>query len=227
MTGRRTHKRHSNKKRMDYDLDSDCCEPDSGGHVDINYPLKTIYITNEITYETADIFIKCIDTFEKEKAGKITLKMSSGGGCPDAAMIMYDCINQSSLKITFIGYGSIMSSALIIMCGCDERLLYENTRLMWHASSAEIHYKDLNPQQIEIETKEIMLTENMSNKILAHHSCMSFKFWNSVKYELYFSPEEAVKMKIADRVVSGIRHNFIEGPLDNKFESMLLSRCKA
>jgi ATP-dependent protease ClpP protease subunit len=230
MAGRRKqkhNKRHLSKKRADYDSDSDSDSYCECGSIEVNYSLKTIYVTDDITYDTADKFVKYIDTFEKDKANKITLKVSSKGGNPDAAMAMYDCINQSSLKITFVGYGSIMSTALIIMCGCDERLLCENTRLMWHASSIDIHFKDISPRQIEIKTKEIMLTENMSNKILAQHSCMSLKFWNSVNYELYFSPEEAVKMKIADRVMSGTRHNFIEGPQDNEFESALLSRCKA
>jgi ATP-dependent Clp endopeptidase proteolytic subunit ClpP len=214
----------SNKRKSSYDSDSDT-ESDAG-NITVDYDRRVIYITDEITFYTSDNFVCFMDILEQRSKKEITVKMSSGGGYVEAALSIYDRINESELHIKFIGYGTIMSAALIIMCCCDERYIYENTRLMWHASSNDLQLHETSPERIEIESKEIIYLEEITNKILSHHTNMSKKFWGKVKNELYFGADEAVKMKLADKIISGVRHNFIDNKPDSKFEDKLLLKCK-
>lgn len=196
------------------------------GKIKVDYDRRVLYITGDITFEMSDEFVRIVDKLENLNNKCITIKMSSCGGEIEAALSIYDRINDSKLKVNFIGYSTIMSAALIIMCCCDNRKLYENTRLMWHPSSADMSYRDARKECLEIETKEMCFLEDKTNKVLSEHSAMSYKFWSKIKNELYFSADEALQMNLIDGVIKGTRHNFIENKSDTKFEQILMQRCR-
>lgn len=224
---RNKYNKRNNKHNKNYDDDS-CSFSDecNDGCIKVNYEKRVLYITGEITFEMSDEFIVIMDKLENFNNKCITIKMSSCGGEIEAALSIYDRINDSGLKVNFIGYSTIMSAALIIMCCCDNRKLYENTRLMWHPSSADMSYRDARKEYLEIETKEICFLEDKTNKVLSEHSAMSYKFWSKIGNELYFSADEALQMKLIDGIIKGTRHNFIENKSDTKFEQILMQRCK-
>lgn len=190
----------------------------------VDFDNRILYITDDITFEIADEVIRSFDKLELSK-GPITIKMSSGGGSPEAALAIYDRIQQSKVKVIFIGYGVIMSAALIIMCCCTERNLYENTRLMWHRTSSEFHVHEITIEAMNIEVMEFKYINDVANKIISLHSNMSSDFWSSINNELYFSPEEAKKMGIIDNVICPVKTNVGNNcKPDLKFEKLLKER---
>lgn len=129
----------------------------------------------------------------------IEIHMNSYGGDTYAMLALYDVIQSCTCQIKFFGAGAIMSAASFIMAGCDERYLYPNAKVMLHELST---YQEGKLTDIKIDSKEC---ENLMDQLLeiyAENSRMNFDFWKeATKRDLYLTPEEAIALGLADRVV--------------------------
>jgi len=160
-------------------------EPDEGSRFDdvsISYAVRAI--------------MKMIDQNPKKP---IEIHMHSYGGDPYPMMYLCDLILASPCQFKFFGGGAVMSAATWVMAVCDERYLYENTRIMVHSGDLEMDDRFPDAEMNMAEEKRL---QDELEHIYAKNSRMPKKFWTEVcKRDLYLSAQEAVTLGLADKVI--------------------------
>lgn len=150
--------------------------------ISVNYSIRAI--------------MKMIDQNPKKP---IEIHMQSYGGDPYAMMYLHDVILASPCQFKFFGGGAIMSAATWVMAVCDERYLYENTRVMVHSGSLSI--EDRFPDA-EIRMDEEKRLQDDLEHVYAKNSRMPKLFWTEIcKRDAYLSANEAVLLGLADKVI--------------------------
>lgn len=157
--------------------------------------------SGDINWLSVEIAIRALLKMSTDYPKKpIELHMSSGGGDSYEALRLYDAIQACSCQIKFFGSGQIMSAAVIVMVGCDERWLSPNTTVMNHDGSSAS--PDSTMTDREIDTEEIRRVTNRINQILAENSRLPLDFWEEIgQRDLHLTAEEAIALGLADRVV--------------------------
>jgi ATP-dependent protease ClpP protease subunit len=153
---------------------------------------------NWLTVETAcrAITLMAID----HPKTPISLHMNSIGGDTYQMLRLYDCIQECPCQIQFYGSGQVMSSAVWIMCGCDERYLTPGTNLMIHNGSITLGEVTTTDFKIEYERDRRMNQQML--QILVNNSRMPVQFWEEIlKRDYFFTPEEAILLGIADEII--------------------------
>jgi ATP-dependent Clp protease protease subunit len=180
---------------------------------------------SDFTWRSVERAIRQIHIMENEAPAKpIELHMSSGGGCPYALLRLYDVIQSCSCQIKFIGGGEICSAATWIMAGCDERLLYPNTRILIHDSGwgESIAPGKLTDHYIDVDNEKLL--QNKLNSIYADNSIMPVDFWTEmVKRDLWISAEEAIMLGLADKIIQPRKRGSLR---KNRIASMKVNRDK-
>lgn len=137
-----------------------------------------------------------------ERPEMLNLMVMSPGGDLHAAFAIIDVMNSSHIPIRTIGLGEIASAGLMIfMAGTKgERILTPNTSIMSHVWSGGSTGK---AHELFSVQKEFSLT---NKRMLAHYKKCTGLPEKTIKDKLltsedvYLSGEEAVKLKIADKV---------------------------
>ena len=156
---------------------------------------------DRFTWVTVEQTIRALKYLESLNKKPIELHMSSPGGDALNMLRLYDHIMASSCQIRFFGGGFIASSASYIMCGCDERFLYPNTRVMVHKGNGGMD-GDATFTDSMIETKQCQKLDDDCNTIYANNSKMPFEFWHEfTKRDLWLTAEETIQLGLADKIV--------------------------
>ena len=154
---------------------------------------------SEFTWDSVEATIRAIRHLASINRKPIELHMSSVGGDVIEMLRLYDVIQSCPCQIKFFGGGHIMSAAVWIMAGCDERYLYPHTELMLHKWSGEVTGTDIEHR---IEYHVGLRLTNTLNTIFEKNSKMSADFWNEITHrDLYISAEEAIMLGIADKII--------------------------
>jgi len=154
----------------------------------------------DVTQNSVEFAIRAIERMSQDRPKTpIEIHMNSYGGDIYPMLALYDVIQNSSCQIKFYGKGAIMSAATIIMCGCDERYLYPNSRVMIHAVSTEMSGTMLDTK---INIEESGYQQEKMEQIFEDNSRMPKNFWHEAcKRDLFLSAEECVQLGLADRIV--------------------------
>jgi len=110
------------------------------------------------------------------------------------------------------------------MAGCDERLLYPNTRILIHDSGwgESIAPGKLTDHYIDVDNEKLL--QNKLNSIYADNSIMPVDFWTEmVKRDLWISAEEAIMLGLADKIIQPRKRGSLR---KNRIASMKVNRDK-
>lgn len=180
--------------------------------IDFGPPANQIHEEgNDIEYTSISLAIRAIDLMVELSSKPIELHMTCYGGDPEFMMALYDKIQESPVKFIFYGRGHIGSSAVWIMCGCDERYLSENTQVLIHNGST-LYEKNTEMKLTDsgIDYKNDARLQEKLNRILAQNSRMPKKFWDAiVQRDCVINAQEAFTLGLIEGVIpSRKRGNF-------------------
>lgn len=170
---------------------------------DIYVPTKTIFLTGEITEEKKDRFIKNLHILDST-SGRITVKLSSEGGCVVEGLAIYDAIRYCKNYVRVIGIGEVASMATIILQAGDERMLYRNSYLMIHEgeSGTKGRRGDRKAWDGLLNHLEKVSTDIYLDKIKQKKPRFDLKKLDKLmEYDRIMLPKEALDFGLADTII--------------------------
>lgn len=178
--------------------------------------MKTFYIFGEIEQKTLEI-LEAIKTFKDEvvemenlasssidlKDRNIEVVICSEGGDENVGFAIYDALMayRKFGKVTTKGYGEVCSIASLILQAGDTRLLSPNCTVMIHNGSIKA---DRPIDERELLEMAHFFQENNKRyySAIAKRSGVTLdKVEKWCNDETYFTADEAVKAKLADKIV--------------------------
>ena len=163
---------------------------------------RIIFLTGPIDDNIASLICAQLLFLESENPKKeISFYINSPGGIVWSGLAMYDTMQYISSKIMTICIGQAASAgSLLLMAGENGmRFSLPNSRIMVHQPSGGFQGQVTD---IEIQSQEIVKTKKRLNDIYAKHTGKSIKEVESVmERDKFFSPEEAIKFGLIDKVV--------------------------
>lgn len=171
-----------------------------------NVPMEEIDVekmTEEETEETIETLNEIINDL-KEKKPELTLIINSPGGEYDHLIQIYDTIQLLDASVRTVVNGSAFSAGAILAISgtCGKRYITPNSRLMFHAVSMGMEGK---VQDTRVDLKEAeRLNQQMAQLIKHHTGIADDKVQLYTDRDIYITPEEAVKLKMIDEIVTSI-----------------------
>ena len=163
---------------------------------------RIIFLTGPIDDNIASLICAQILFLESENPKKeISFYINSPGGIVWSGLAIYDTMQYVSSKIMTICIGQAASAgSLLLMAGeKDMRFSLPNSRIMVHQPSGGYQGQVTD---IEIQTNEIRKTKERLNQIYAKHTGKKLSDVSStMERDKYFSPEEAIKFGLIDKIV--------------------------
>ena len=163
---------------------------------------RIIFLTGPIDDNIASLICAQLLFLESENPKKeISFYINSPGGIVWSGLAMYDTMQYISSKIMTICIGQAASAgSLLLTAGADDmRYSLPNSRIMMHQPSGGYQGQVTD---IEIQTKEIIKTKKRLNEIYAKHSGKDIKEVAEImERDKYFSPQEAIKFGLIDKIV--------------------------
>ena len=163
---------------------------------------RIIFLTGPIDDNIASLICAQILFLESENPKKeISFYINSPGGIVWSGLAIYDTMQYVSSKIMTICIGQAASAgSLLLMAGeKDMRFSLPNSRIMVHQPSGGYQGQVTD---IEIQTNEIRKTKERLNQIYAKHTGKKLsEVTNIMERDKYFSPEEAIKFGLIDKIV--------------------------
>ena len=163
---------------------------------------RIIFLTGPIDDNIASLICAQLLFLESENPKKeISFYINSPGGIVWSGLAMYDTMQYISSKIMTICIGQAASAgSLLLTAGADNmRYSLPNSRIMMHQPSGGYQGQVTD---IEIQTKEIIKTKKRLNEIYAKHSGKDVKEVEEImERDKYFSPQEAIKFGLIDKIV--------------------------
>ena len=163
---------------------------------------RIIFLTGPIDDNIASLICAQLLFLESENPKKeISFYINSPGGIVWSGLAMYDTMQYISSKIMTICIGQAASAgSLLLTAGADDmRYSLPNSRIMMHQPSGGYQGQVTD---IEIQTKEIIKTKKRLNEIYAKHTGKDLKEVEKImERDTYFSPQEAIKFGLIDKIV--------------------------
>ena len=163
---------------------------------------RIIFLTGPIDDNIASLVCAQLLFLESENPKKeISFYINSPGGIVWSGLAMYDTMQYISSKIMTICIGQAASAGSLLLTAGekDMRFSLPNSRIMVHQPSGGFQGQVTD---IEIQSKEIIKTKKRLNEIYSKHTGKNLKDIEDVmERDKYFSPEEAIKFGLIDKVV--------------------------
>ena len=162
---------------------------------------RKIFIEGEITENTAIEFVKKILWLNSESEEVITCLINSPGGEINSGLLMYDAIVGSRAPVRTVCMGKAYSMGAVLFVCAKERLMLPNSELMLHQPLLGGRVSG-NASSIRSISDSLLETKRKLNKLIALHTGKSEEeIDEATGFDHYFSPEEAIEFKLADRVI--------------------------
>ena len=162
---------------------------------------RIIYVEGDVDDVSVSQAMKALQLLDLEDSTKpIKLIINSFGGSVYDGLALYDAIRNAKSEVYTYGYGKIMSMAVSILIAGDKRFISKSSTVMVHEISDFVvgQLQELKRAVKEAERLESLMldffVERTSNK--------DRKYWESLKNDTYFTAEEAVKLGIADEIIT-------------------------
>ena len=163
---------------------------------------RIIFLTGPIDDNIASLICAQILFLESENPKKeISFYINSPGGIVWSGLAIYDTMQYVSSKIMTICIGQAASAGSLLLTAGekDMRFSLPNSRIMVHQPSGGYQGQVTD---IEIQTAEIKKTKQRLNEIYSKHTGKKITEISSImERDKYFSPEEAVKFGLIDKIV--------------------------
>ena len=163
---------------------------------------RIIFLTGPIDDNVASLICAQILFLESENPKKeISFYINSPGGIVWSGLAIYDTMQYVSSKIMTICVGQAASAGSLLLTAGEKNMRFSlpNSRIMVHQPSGGYQGQVTD---IEIQTNEIKKTKNRLNEIYAKHTGKKINdVSNIMERDKYFSPEEAIKFGLIDKIV--------------------------
>ena len=163
---------------------------------------RIIFLTGQINDNVASLVTAQLLFLEAEDPKKeIYLYINSPGGLVTAGLGIYDTMQyiKPSISTLCIGQAASMGSFLLSAGAKGKRFSLPNSRIMVHQPSGGYQGQVTD---IEIQTNEIKKTKQRLNEIYSKHTGKKInEISNIMERDKYFSPEEAIKFGLIDKIV--------------------------
>ena len=163
---------------------------------------RIIFLTGPIDDNIASLICAQILFLESENPKKeISFYINSPGGIVWSGLAIYDTMQYVSSKIMTICIGQAASAGSLLLTAGEKGMRFSlpNSRIMVHQPSGGMQGQVTD---IEIQTNEIKKTKKRLNEIYSKHTGKKITEISSImERDKYFSPEEAVKFGLIDKIV--------------------------
>ena len=163
---------------------------------------RIIFLTGPIDDNIASLVCAQLLFLESENPKKeISFYINSPGGIVWSGLAVYDTMQYISSKIMTICIGQAASASSLLLASGekDMRFSLPNSRIMIHQPSGGYQGQVTD---LEIQTNEIIKTKKRLNQIYAKHTGKNIKEVELImERDKYFSPEEAIKFGLIDKIV--------------------------
>ena len=163
---------------------------------------RIIFLTGPIDDNLASLVCAQLLFLESENPKKeISFYINSPGGIVWSGLAVYDTMQYISSKIMTICIGQAASAASLLLTAGekDMRFSLPNSRIMIHQPSGGYQGQVTD---LEIQTNEIIKTKKRLNQIYAKHTEKNIEEVELImERDKYFSPEEAIKFGLIDKIV--------------------------
>jgi len=163
---------------------------------------RIIFLTGPIDDNIASLVCAQLLFLESENPKKeISFYINSPGGIVWSGLAIYDTMQYISPDIMTICIGQAASAgSLLLTAGSkDMRFSLPNSRIMVHQPSGGYQGQVTD---IEIQTNEIKKTKQRLNLIYSKHTGKKIEEIEKImERDKYFSPEEAIKFGLIDKIV--------------------------
>ena len=163
---------------------------------------RIIFLTGPIDDNIASLVCAQLLFLESENPKKeISFYINSPGGIVWSGLAVYDTMQYISSKIMTICIGQAASAGSLLLAAGekDMRFSLPNSRIMIHQPSGGYQGQVTD---LEIQTNEIIKTKKRLNQIYAKHTGNNIKEVELImERDKYFSPEEAIKFGLIDKIV--------------------------
>lgn len=172
---------------------------------EVHVPSRTIYMGGECNEEQAAFFLKGITVLRNKNDQPITIIMNNPGGDEYHGMAIYDAIATCTQHVTIIAYGHAMSMGSWILQAADERILAPRCTVMIHYGSwwSDDHVKYFRVHAKEGERLNAMMEADYMQRIKEKNPDFPLrKLRKMLEDEVYMTPEEAIDLGLADKILS-------------------------
>ena len=163
---------------------------------------RIIFLTGPIEDNISSLICAQLLFLESENPKKdISFYINTPGGIVWSGLAIYDTMQYISSKIMTICIGQAASAGSLLLAAGekDMRFSLPNSRIMIHQPSGGYQGQVTD---LEIQTNEIIKTKKRLNQIYAKHTGKNIKEVELImERDKYFSPEEAIKFGLIDKVV--------------------------
>ena len=163
---------------------------------------RIIFLTGPIEDNIASLICAQLLFLESENPKKdISFYINTPGGIVWSGLAIYDTMQYISSKIMTICIGQAASAGSLLLAAGEKGMRFSlpNSRIMVHQPSGGFQGPVTD---IEIQTNEIIKSKKKLNEIYTKHTLKSIKEIESImERDRYFSPEEAIKFGLIDKIV--------------------------
>ncbi len=163
---------------------------------------RVIFLWSEVNDDSAKQVVSKLIFLEKQKPGeKITIYINSPGGMVTSGMAIYDTMQLISSPVSTVcmGLAASMGSILLSAGTKGERYIYPYGEVMIHQPSVGLIRGVAS--DIEIHTKQIVKTRNISAEILAKNCSQTVdKILKDFDRDYWMDARESIDYGIVDKV---------------------------
>lgn len=162
---------------------------------------RIIFITGEITDETADSVVAQLIFLEAKDANKdICIYINSPGGSVSAGLAIYDTMNYIKCDVSTIciGLAASMGAFLLSSGTKGKRFALPNSEIMIHQPLGGARGQ---ASDIMIQANQIQKTKEKLTRILSENTGKSYnQVYDDTDRDNYMSAEEALEYGLIDKI---------------------------
>lgn len=163
---------------------------------------RIIYLTEDITQESANKFVKILMFLDKT-VGKINIILNTEGGDVSAGFAIYDSIKNCQNEVEIRVIGSAMSMGSIVLQAADKRIMTKNSRLMIHVGDmgVEGHFKNVKRAVAENEAMDKICVNIYLDKIQEiKPEFKKSQVQKLMEFDTYLSAEKCKELGLIDEI---------------------------
>lgn len=162
---------------------------------------RKVFLWGQVDDQSAKHVIDRLMYLDAMDNADIHLYINSPGGYVTSGFAIYDCIKSLNSQVSTIctGFAASMGSIILSAGAKGKRFIQPHARVMIHQPSGGARGQ---ASDIEITAKEIVLTKELSAKILADNCGQTFeKVMKDFNRDHWMGAEESVSYGIVDAII--------------------------
>ncbi|GGZ85660.1 ClpP family protease [Algibacter mikhailovii] len=162
---------------------------------------RKVFLWGQVDDASAKHVIDRLMYLDALETKDIQLYINSPGGYVTSGFAIYDCIKSLNSEVATIctGFAASMGSIILSAGAKGKRFIQPHARVMIHQPSGGARGQ---ASDIEITAKEIILTKELSAKILADNCGQTFeKVMKDFNRDHWMGADESVSYGIVDEVI--------------------------